>query len=45
MVEDMDQNGIRTGVLSIASTPGVWFDLGPAEAGRSRGPAMNTPPT
>ena len=34
MVEDMDRSGIRTGVLSIASTPGVWFDLGPAEAGR-----------
>ena len=34
MIEDMDRNGIRTGVLSIASTPGVWFDLGPAEAGR-----------
>src|ERR1700743_342914 len=34
MLEDMDKSGIRTGVLSIASTPGVWFDLGPAEAGR-----------
>jgi len=34
IVEDMDRSGIRTGVLSIASTPGVWFDLGPAEAGR-----------
>lgn len=34
MVEDMDRSGIRTGVLSIASTPGVWFDLGPPEAGR-----------
>ena len=34
MLEDMDKNGIRTGVLSIASTPGVWFDLGPTEANR-----------
>jgi predicted TIM-barrel fold metal-dependent hydrolase len=35
MLEDMDRSGIRTGVLSIASTPGVWFDLGPQEAGRN----------
>jgi predicted TIM-barrel fold metal-dependent hydrolase len=34
MLEDMDKSGIRTGVLSIASTPGVWFDVGPAQAGR-----------
>jgi predicted TIM-barrel fold metal-dependent hydrolase len=34
LVEDMDRNGVRTGILSVASTPGVWFDLGPAEAGR-----------
>jgi 6-methylsalicylate decarboxylase len=34
LIEDMDQNGVRTGILSIASTPGVWFDVGPAEAGR-----------
>jgi 6-methylsalicylate decarboxylase len=26
-IEDMDQAGIRVGVLSIASTPGVWFNL------------------
>jgi predicted TIM-barrel fold metal-dependent hydrolase len=25
-IEDMDQAGVRTGVLSLASTPGVWFD-------------------
>jgi predicted TIM-barrel fold metal-dependent hydrolase len=31
MIELMDQNGIRTGILSLASTPGVWFDAG-AEA-------------
>ncbi|TWB52358.1 putative TIM-barrel fold metal-dependent hydrolase [Bradyrhizobium sacchari] len=34
LVEDMDRNGIRAGILSVASTPGVWFDLGAAEAGR-----------
>ena len=34
VVEDMDRNGIRAGILSLASTPGVWFDVGPAEAGR-----------
>jgi len=25
-VEDMDKAGVRTGILSLASTPGVWFD-------------------
>jgi len=34
LVDDMDSNGVRTGILSIASTPGVWFDLGAAEANR-----------
>lgn len=34
LLDDMDGNGIRAGILSVASTPGVWFDLGPAEAGR-----------
>src|SRR5665213_701416 len=34
IVEDMDRGGVRTGVLSIASTPGLWFDVGPAEASR-----------
>ena len=34
LVDDMDRKGIRTGVLSLASTPGVWFDVGPSEAGR-----------
>jgi 6-methylsalicylate decarboxylase len=34
LIEDMDRNGVRAGILSIASTPGVWFDVGPAEAGR-----------
>ncbi len=31
-IEDMDKAGIRTGVLSISSTPGVWFDLGAEKA-------------
>jgi predicted TIM-barrel fold metal-dependent hydrolase len=26
-VEQLDKNGIATAVLSVASTPGVWFDL------------------
>jgi predicted TIM-barrel fold metal-dependent hydrolase len=26
-IEQMDEAGIRTAVLSVASTPGVWFDL------------------
>ncbi|MGA8225070.1 MAG: amidohydrolase, partial [Xanthobacteraceae bacterium] len=28
-VAEMDKNGIRTGMLTLASTPGVWFDAGP----------------
>jgi 6-methylsalicylate decarboxylase len=32
-IEDMDRAGIRTAMLSVASTPGVWFDLGPDKAG------------
>jgi predicted TIM-barrel fold metal-dependent hydrolase len=31
-IEDMDKAGIRTAVLSVASTPGVWFDLGAEKA-------------
>ena len=26
-IEEIDEAGVRTAVLSIASTPGVWFDL------------------
>ena len=33
-VEQMDKSGIRTAVLSLASTPGLWFDEG-AEAATS----------
>ncbi|WP_291691672.1 amidohydrolase family protein [Bradyrhizobium sp.] len=33
-IEDMDRNGIRTGVLSMASTPGVWFDFNAEKANR-----------
>jgi len=32
LVELMDQNGVRTSVLSYASTPGLWFDAGPEAA-------------
>jgi 6-methylsalicylate decarboxylase len=29
---DMNEGGVRTSMLSLASTPGVWFDKGPAYA-------------
>jgi hypothetical protein len=32
-IEEMDRNGIRVAVLSIASTPGLWFDTEPESAG------------
>jgi predicted TIM-barrel fold metal-dependent hydrolase len=32
-IEDMDKAGIRTAMLSVASTPSVWFDLGAEKAG------------
>ncbi|HEY2135258.1 MAG TPA: amidohydrolase family protein [Xanthobacteraceae bacterium] len=32
-VEELDKNGIATGVLSLASTPGNWFGLDAAGAG------------
>ena len=31
-IEAMDKYGITTAVLSLASTPGVWFDTGPEKA-------------
>jgi 6-methylsalicylate decarboxylase len=31
-IEAMDKNGVTTAVLSLASTPGVWFDAGPEKA-------------
>lgn len=34
MLEVMDEAGIATAVLSLASIPGVWFDGGPALATR-----------
>jgi 6-methylsalicylate decarboxylase len=33
-VEEMDKNNIRTGVLSLPSTPGLWFNAGPEAAAR-----------
>ena len=33
LIEDMDRIGVRAGILSLASTPGVWFDVGPDEIG------------
>ena len=32
VVEAMDKNGITKGVLSLPSTPGLWFDAGPEAA-------------
>ncbi|MES2187797.1 MAG: amidohydrolase family protein [Pseudomonadota bacterium] len=33
-IDAMDAAGVRTAVLSLPSTPGLWFDTGPAEAVR-----------
>jgi 6-methylsalicylate decarboxylase len=33
-IEEMDKAGIRIAILSLASTPGVWFDRGPEAAAR-----------
>ena len=32
-IEELDKNGVATGVLSLASTPGTWFNLDAAGAG------------
>ena len=32
-IEDMDKAGIQTGMLSLASTPGLWFGLDAEKAG------------
>ncbi len=37
-IEMMDKNGIRTAVVSLASTPGLWFDA-PAPRMPPRPPA------
>jgi 6-methylsalicylate decarboxylase len=31
-IEEMDKNGVTTSILSLASTPGVWFDTDPKAA-------------
>ena len=33
-LEELDKNGVATGVLSMASTPGTWFNLDAAAAGK-----------
>ena len=33
-LEVMDKGGVATSLLSLASTPGTWFDQGPAAADR-----------
>jgi predicted TIM-barrel fold metal-dependent hydrolase len=34
-IEQMDKSGIRTAVLSLASTPGLWFDDGAEAANKT----------
>ncbi|HTS42394.1 MAG TPA: amidohydrolase family protein [Xanthobacteraceae bacterium] len=34
-IEMMDKNGIRTAVVSLASTPGLWFDAGAENAAKT----------
>ena len=34
LIELMDKDGIRTAVMSLASTPGLWFDTGAEEANK-----------
>jgi predicted TIM-barrel fold metal-dependent hydrolase len=31
-IENMDKSGVRTAVISLASTPGLWFDAGADES-------------
>src|SRR5262245_59624140 len=33
-IEQMDRAGIRTAVVSLASTPGLWFDAGADNAAK-----------
>src|SRR5262249_36270301 len=33
-IEELDKNGVATGILSLASTPGTWFNLDAAGAAR-----------
>jgi predicted TIM-barrel fold metal-dependent hydrolase len=35
LIELMDKDGIRTAVMSLASTPGLWFDAGAEEAAKT----------
>lgn len=34
-LEQMDRGGVRTAVVSLASTPGLWFDAGPENAAKT----------
>ena len=40
----MDKNGIRTAVMSLASTPGLWFDAGADKPPRPSASARTSPP-
>jgi 6-methylsalicylate decarboxylase len=35
LIELMDKDGVRTSVMSLASTPGLWFDAGADEAAKT----------
>jgi predicted TIM-barrel fold metal-dependent hydrolase len=35
LIELMDKDGVRTAVMSLASTPGLWFDAGADEAAKT----------
>ena len=35
LIELMDKDGVRTAVMSLASTPGLWFDAGAEEAAKT----------
>jgi predicted TIM-barrel fold metal-dependent hydrolase len=35
LIEFMDKDGVRTAVMSLASTPGLWFDAGADDAAKT----------
>ena len=35
LIELMDKDGVRTAVMSLASTPGLWFDAGADDAAKT----------
>jgi len=43
-VEEMDKNDVRSAILSLPSTPGLWFNAGPEGPPAWRAPATISPP-